>query len=367
MTFKEKGMNQSTEIIHQSFRTLRTNEKMRHRDIAQQLGISEGELIAAFTGTNTIPLGVGEMQVVRLYPKWVEIMSSIGSLGEVMALTRNASCVHEKVGTYNNASQDGPVGLLVGEIDLRIFYHAWAYGFAVREMTKDGLQRSLQFFDKAGIAIHKIHLRAQSNIANYDALVNQFQSNDQAPGMQVTSLDKAAAELPDEEIDVTAWRQSWRAMKDTHDFFGLLRQFKVTRTQGLRLADPEFVQAMPITIAKDLLDLAASASAPIMVFVGNPGMLQIHSGPIQKVVMIGNWINVMDPRFNLHLRSDSVAQAWLVRKPTVDGIVTSVELFNHSGEAIAMFFGERKPGKPELCAWRALVDELLARSTAIEA
>jgi putative hemin transport protein len=173
--------------------------------------------------------------------------------------------------------------------------------------------------------------------------------------------------LPDQDIDVTAWRQSWRAMKDTHDFFGLLRQFKVTRTQGLRLADPEFVQAMPVTVVKDLLDLAAGASTPIMVFVGNPGMLQIHSGPIQKVVSIGVWINVMDPRFNLHLRSDSVAQAWLVRKPTVDGIVTSVELFNDRGEAIAMFFGERKPGNPELTAWRALVDELLARSTAIEA
>ena len=103
-----------------------------------------------------------------------------------------------------------------------------------------------------------------------------------------------------------------------------------------------------------------------MVFVGNPGMLQIHSGPIQKVMSVGDWINVMDPRFNLHLRSDSVAKAWLVRKPTVDGIVTSVELFNANGEAIAMFFGERKPGKPELSTWRALADDLLARSTAIE-
>ncbi len=360
-------MNQSIELIRQSFRTHRMNEKMRHRDIAKQLGMSEGELIAAFADINTIPSDVGEMQAIRLYPKWLEIIASIGPLGEVMALTRNASCVHEKVGIYNNASQDGPVGLLVGEIDLRIFYHAWAHGFAVREMTKDGLQRSLQFFDKAGVAIHKIHMRVQSSIPNYDALLNQFQSHDQAPGIQVTALDKPAAELPDQDIDVAAWRQSWRAMKDTHDFFGLLRQFKVTRTQGLRLGGPEFVQALPVTIVKDLLDLAASASTPIMVFVGNSGVLQIHSGSIQKVMSIGVWINVMDPRFNLHLRSDSVSQAWLVRKPTVDGIVTSVELFNDTGEAIAMFFGERKPGNPELSAWRALVDELLVRSTAIEA
>jgi putative hemin transport protein len=156
-------------------------------------------------------------------------------------------------------------------------------------------------------------------------------------------------------------------MMDTHDFFDLLRQFKVTRTQGLRLADPEFVQALPVTCVKDLLEIAARASTPIMVFVGNPGMLQIHSGSIQKVIATGSWINVMDPRFNLHLQMDCVAQSWLVRKPTDDGIVTSVELFNKDGEAIAMFFGERKPGNPELSAWRNVVEELLARSTAIEA
>jgi putative hemin transport protein len=340
---------------------------MRHRDIAKQLGISEGELIASFLGIDTDPSVAGEIQVIRLHPTWPEIMTCIESLGEVMALTRNASCVHEKVGTYKNASQQGPVGLLVGEIDLRIFYQAWSYGFAVLEMTKDGLQRSLQFFDKAGVAIHKIHLRSQSNAIKFDELLHQFQGDDQAPGILVTSLDKPAAELPDRDIDVTAWHQSWRTMKDTHDFFGLLRQFKVSRTQGLRLADPEFVQALPVTCVKDLLEIAASTSTPLMVFVGNPGMLQIHSGPIQKVVSIGGWINVMDARFNLHLQMDSVTQAWLVRKPTDDGIVTSVELFNDDGEAIAMFFGERKPGKPELGTWRALADDLLARSTAIEA
>ena len=360
-------MNPSIEFVHQSFRMLRTNEKMRHRDIAKQLAISEGELLASFLGMDTTPTVAGEMQATRLHPKWAEIMASIESLGEVMALTRNASCVHEKVGIYKNASQEGPVGLMVGEIDLRLFYHAWEYGFAVREMSKDGLQRSLQFFDKAGVAIHKIHLRAQSSVANYDALLAQFQSHDQAPGIQVTSLDKPATELPDRDIDVTAWRQSWRAMKDTHDFFILLRRFKVTRTQGLRLAEPGFVQALPVTGVKDLLETAASTGTPLMVFVGNHGMLQIHSGPIHKVMSAGSWINVMDPRFNLHLQMDSVAQAWLVRKPTDDGIVTSVELFNADGEAIAMFFGERKPGKPELGTWRALADDLLARSTAVEA
>ncbi len=360
-------MTQTINSTRQSFMTLRKDEKMRHRDIAEKLGISEGELIGAHVGLDDVPAQIGEMQAIRLRPEWSEIIASVEPLGEVMGLTRNPSCVHEKVGIYKNASKEGPVGLLVGEIDLRIFYHAWAHAFAVHEMTKDGMHRSLQFFDKAGVAVHKIHLKPQSIIENFDELVAKFKSDDQSPGIEVVALAKPSPELPDSEIDVQGWRQAWRDMKDTHEFFGLLRKFKVSRTQGLRLADPEFVQEVPVTCTKDLLELASSSETPIMVFVGNPGMIQIHSGPVKKVVSMGPWINVMDPRFNLHLREDCVVNAWVVRKPTEDGIVTSVEVFDADGEAIAMFFGERKPGIPELETWRTLVKDLLAKTATVEA
>ncbi|MCP2936632.1 hemin-degrading factor, partial [Salmonella enterica subsp. enterica serovar Typhimurium] len=84
-----------------------------------------------------------------------------------------------------------------------------------------------------------------------------------------------------------------------------------------------------------------------MCFVGNPGMIQIHTGPVHRIEVMGPWLNVLDPGFNLHLRQDLVDQTWIVRKPTADGVVTSVELLDAAGETIALFFGERKPGKPE--------------------
>ena len=38
--------------------------------------------------------------------------------------------------------------------------------------------------------------------------------------------------------------------------------------------------------------------------------------------------------------------------------VTSLEVFDDQGELMAMFFGARKPGKPELAAWRELLEPL---------
>ena len=67
---------------------------------------------------------------------------------------------------------------------------------------------------------------------------------------------------------------------------------------------------------------------------------------------------MLDPGFNLHLREDLIEHVWVVEKPTSDGVVTSVEAFDRSGELMAMFFGARKPGKPELPAWRNIVAKL---------
>ena len=99
-----------------------------------------------------------------------------------------------------------------------------------------------------------------------------------------------------------------------------------------------------------------------MVFVGSPGCIQIHSGPVKRIEPMDirgvQWLNVIDPNFNLHLREDSIAHVWRVEKPTSDGVVTSVEAFDHAGELMAMFFGARKPGKPELEEWRSLTRKL---------
>jgi putative hemin transport protein len=55
---------------------------------------------------------------------------------------------------------------------------------------------------------------------------------------------------------------------------------------------------------------------------------------------------------------DHIDTAWIVKKPTIDGLVTSFEIFDHQGDAIAMLFGSRKPGQPELSSWRGLLDDI---------
>src|SRR5690606_12209016 len=323
--------------------------QMRIRNAADSLGVSEGELLAT---------GVGE-NVTVLNPDFAGILSEVESLGKVMALTRNDECVHERKGVYLNGDFSNPhAQLFVGEdIDLRIFGSHWKYAFAVVE----GDKKSLQFFGKDGLAIHKIYLTKDSNEAAFDALVEKFKSEVQTPGIETEAVAASSTEKPDAEIDVEGFQTAWRELKDTHDFFMMLRKFGVTRMQALRLApDQTFARKIDNEKVVTLLEKASASDLPIMVFVGNRGNIQIHTGNVKKVMWHGPWINVMDPNFNLHLDTTKIAETWVVRKPTEDGLVTAIEVFNKAGEIIVQFFGKRKPGIPELEEWRTLVAELEA-------
>jgi putative hemin transport protein len=317
------------------------NPGMRARDLARVLGVSEAEWVAAgCTGTPAVALS-GEPQA---------IFRDLGTLGPVMALTRNDHCVHERHGRYEDIQADGPVGLVLGpDIDLRVFFSCWTSAWAVEQ---DG-RHSLQFFDGAGVAVHKVYRTDATDVAAYDALVARFAGTAEWP----TPHAYAASTDADRLDDPDAWRQAWLGMRDTHEFFPLLRKFKVTRLAALKAAGDDLAQRVPADTVERMLSSAAQSGLSIMCFVGNRGMIQIHTGPVAKLRRTGPWYNVLDPAFNLHLDTSAIDSAWVVNKPTSDGWVTSLELYSGAGELIVQFFGERKPGRPELPQWRDLMSE----------
>lgn len=337
--------------LKQRWNDLRAAEpKLRIRNAAARLGVSEAELLATSTGDG----------VTRLRPEFRDILAEVPKLGRVMALTRNNDVVHERKGAYLHPQlHEGPVGLFVGaDIDLRIFWHAWAHAFAVTEPGREGVRFSLQFFGTDGEAIHKIYLEPESDAAGYHDLVERFREEDQSPIVAVAPLPPERPERPDADIDAAAFRQGWLALKDTHDFHLLLRQHGVGRVQALRLA-PEGGYAVQVAPAafRAILTQAAAVQCPIMVFAGNRGMLQIHTGTVTKLLDVPEWFNVVDPDFNLHVREAAIAQAWVVRKPSADGIVTALECYGAKGELLVQLFGKRKPGIPELEHWRTIIAE----------
>ncbi|WP_218044310.1 hemin-degrading factor [Kiloniella majae] len=324
------------------------------RDIARAMNITEGQLVAAGVGDN----------VIRLEASWGELIQKLGSLGEVKIITRNEHAVHEKVGLFDKISAKGPMGIVLNrEIDLRLFLTKWAFGFAVTTSTSKGKRKSLQFFDHEGTAIHKIYLTESSHDDAYEALIDRYTAAKQSSKLQLENYDLPSIPAADDSIDLKALKSEWASLKDVHQFHGLLRKHNCDRHQSFRLIGKEFAEKLTPVALKDVLEQSVANNISIMVFVGNKGCIQIHTGDIEKVKEMGPWINILDPGFNLHLRQDHIAEIWLVRKPTKDGIITTLEIFNDKQESFALLCGEREMGQPENTAWQNIIESLERHTT----
>lgn len=345
------SLSRSGSALYQAWQALRVEKpRLRARDAAAHLAVSEGELVASRLGVDTL----------RLRPEWAQLLPALGELGYIMALTRNEHCVHERKGYYREVTvtPNGQMGLVVSpDIDLRLFLGGWSSVFAVDEKTEKGAQRSIQIFDRQGTAVHKVFLTEQSNLQAWDSLVERFKAEQQSDLLDLQPLPQKPAVQADESIDADSLRSGWASLKDTHHFFALLKKHGVARTQALRLAGREWAEPLALAELPKVMEQAGERQVPIMVFVGNQHCIQIHTGTVSNLRWLDSWFNVLDPEFNLHLQTAGVTELWRVRKPSTDGVITSWEVFDADGELVLQLFGARKPGVPELEAWRELAEE----------
>lgn len=342
-------MDQAISTSPAGIRRLRDeHHALRARDFCDRFQISEAQLVAAYTGQG----------VTRIKAHPDDIMPRIERLGEVMALTRNASCVHERVGTYGNY-KSGPHAAMIlqPEIDLRLFPSHWVSAFALEEQTDKGMKRSIQIFDAAGDAVHKIHLRETSNHDAWADVIAELATEDTSDTLEVAPRKpaEAAKSNPDKR---ELLRSEWRKMTDTHQFLRLTSKLKMNRLGAYRIVGAPFVERMPPEAVDAALQSLAGSGTEVMLFVGNRGCIQIHGGPIETLRAMGPWQNVMDARFNLHLRLDHIHEVYVVNKPTQRGPAVSLEAFDAEGNIILQIFGRATAERDSRPDWETLLSAL---------
>lgn len=324
------------------------------RDVAVALGASEARLVAMKCGA----------EATRLDNRWKALFEGLPALGTVKTMTRNSCVVMERWGAFEHVEMFEAMGQVVGrDIDLRLFPRSFHRAFALTEPARAGaVQRSLQIFDTRGASIHEVLLEDEARAHAFDELVSRHASADQSTD-EPAPLPAPAAVEPTFGVDRDLFCAAWDTMKDTHEFFSLLGRFRISRTRALRMAGAPRAVAVETSSLESTLRRAAASELPIVALVGNTGMIHIHTGPVRRVERQDGWVNVLDARMNLRVRAEQVAEAWVVRKPTRDGVVTSLELFDARGETALLMFGARKPGCEEDPRWREVLSGLSERAS----
>lgn len=304
------------------------NPKQYLRDAATALGVSELELLLASAPGETSLLRTDDL---------AGLLGGLAPLGAIKTMTRNDSVVLERIGEVAAPIFFGAVGQVLGDIDLRIFSAHWCHAVAVHPASG---RVSLQWFDAAGVAVHKVHLDASPV---FDALVQSWRSEATEVRVVPVTTEEIRRTPP---ADVAAFRSEWDALTDTHEFHGLLRRHGVSRVAALEAAAPPRARRVAVCSLGQVLEAARDRGLSIMTFVGNRGVIQIHSGVPQRVARTPGWLNILDPDVNLHVREADIAEAWVVRKPASGGVIASLECFDRHGRDVLLVFGKRHDNAP---------------------
>lgn len=189
------------------------NSHVRIRDAAKKLGVSEAELLATQIGET----------IIKLKDSFDELLQELHTLGRIMALTRNEQIVHERKGEYKNVevmNGHGRMGLVLGDdIDLRIFFKNWHFGFAVTSENPLGTTRSFQFFDRSGTAVHKVFLTDASNLTAYENLVEKYRADAQNRTVNVASKSAKKPKNPIRKLMSKVFVRRGRHSKIRTTFF----------------------------------------------------------------------------------------------------------------------------------------------------
>ena len=318
------------------------------RNAASELGVSELELLVATGGSDVRALRTDDIP---------GLLGTIAAWGELRTMTRNDHAVLEQTGHYENLAFFGPaMGQTVGSIDMRIFARHWLHAYAVVTPGKSAPRYSVQFFDAHGMSIHKVFT---SDETAYRSLCAQWVPQHPLAGLPAVEAAIPETPRPDSEVDVAELHRRWDALEDTHDFIGLLKRCAVTRMQALRLAGESRVIPVNPEALQLTLQQAADAAENVMIFVGNRGLVQIYIGQIQRVIATSGWLNILDPKVDLHVRDGSISNAWVVTKPTRHGPVRSLECYGSCGETILQVFGKRTETDSTPPTMNAIFDSVL--------
>lgn len=311
----------SPEVLKRRWDELRENKpQLRIREAASALEVSEVELLATGCGENA----------TRLDADWPGLLGGIESLGQVMALTRNDDAVHEKTGFYQSIRLTDTGGRIQGEnIDLYPDFRHWHSAFAVTEQTRQGARNSLQFFDRDGAAVHKIYMTENRCIPAYRTLIERYRSENQSQ-RQIVGLPGQDAILVSDSCRGLAWHERLIAC-------GAVPYQSTEPLQTGRLQPSSF---------RRFMEKASEIGAGLTVLVGNAGAVQVHTGPIEKLMITGPWFNVLDDGFNLHLKEDALAELRLAERRAGNTSVNTLELYDAAERHIAMILFEHADSLP---------------------
>lgn len=320
-------LNKSPRTI-QAARKRPENARVRFRELAETLGVSEAELTATKCGETA----------QRLRPDALaDVMLGLNAFETQMGLSRNRAAVSELDGNLPQLSRAG--NILCGENNfcyLSYDVSAWKSGFAIVEPVRGKVRPSLHFFDETGEAVHKRYLPENFSTDFFKDFIAPFVSENQSIYESVAPpIEKFAPPYP--ALDSGLLAGEWETLAKTGDFCTFWEKTTLSRYDMARLlSETEYATLVSIIEFREICARLKAEGVIIQIEVQNSGAFQRYKGPLTRVADVESWFNFLEPLFNLHLSLPEVSYIYQIRRPTPTEDLYTIEIYDVLGELLAL-------------------------------
>ena len=272
---------------------LSSNKKIRIRDAADKMHVSEAELLSTEINEGVSFLLIPELEI---------FIKDIMMIDRIMLLIRSDNIVHEKTIKTNTLKlKDNQIidmennKSLLLEFDKKLF----KYAFFQKKMHANRELRSFQFFNDKGHANLKIYLKGKDLYA-FDSIALKYESKYNYE-MQ-SNLNIESSDYVDFSLNIYLPFNIDRAAPIINDI----------DSKSLRL----------------ILERASKMKTPIQIHALGLGAIQYHMGTVKNIVDYGPWINIIDQNFNLHVLEKGLHTATLNQYKSNEGQQYLVNFFD---------------------------------------
>ncbi len=147
-----------------------------------------------------------------------------------MALTRNESAVHEKIGVYDKVVTGDQTAMVLGaEIDLRIFPENGRMALPSKSAMATPFAAACSSSTRQARPCTRSICVPPPTLPPSRELVGRLEAADQSPTIDIRHDLPASDPSQAMMRSVGELRRRWSRLTDTHQFFGMLKTLKVGR------------------------------------------------------------------------------------------------------------------------------------------
>ena len=286
-----------TEDALKKFHQKSDNKKLRIRDIADHLNVSEAELLSLDINKNVKFLSINNFE------SFFNIILS--QIDKVMFLIRTDFVVHEKIVKANEfiCKKNSVLNKKDNSLLIKFNSEMFTYIFYENKKHNNRNLKSFQLFDQNGISILKIYLKGKKDV-EFESIANDYKVKyDFEIQKNVSLTTKQNTSLINHDID-------------------LFNSKPKINQKELKLS------------LRELLTALSEKAIPIQLYAFGIDCVQYHRDVIKNIVDYGPWLNVMDKNFNIHILENKIIKNILTEYVSKDNKRYSADFYDTNNDFV---------------------------------